>query len=358
MHRRTRPRTAVRALIPALALVAAGCGGDDGSGAAADGTNGNTDSAAEESCFEGETLTFAVPYPPGGGYDTVARALAPALESELGATVVVENQPGAGGLTAASTLAQADPGSGTFAILPSVGILAATLAGVEGVNFDPMDFTFIARVTPDERLMVTGPSSGLETIEDFLDADRQIAFAATGPGGGDYIDATIVSQILGLDGKVVSGYPGSGDTALAVGTGDVDAVFSSVAGLLSGVESGDLIPVMVAGDERAQDLPDVPAMLELDLADDQMALAEAHAQLQQAGRAILAPPGMDENCAAELAAAFEAAVENPEALELLEGSNEHVSYLSGEELRDIYRSVLEDSPEEYVALVEEAFAGQ
>jgi tripartite-type tricarboxylate transporter receptor subunit TctC len=355
MHRRSstrRPARPIAVLLPLAGLLAA-CGGDDGGGG-----GGTEASGGAESCYEGERATFVVPYPPGGGYDTIARAVAPALESELGATVVVENQPGAGGLTAANTLFEGEPDGRTFAILPGVGILAAALAGADGVNYEPTEFTFVARVAPDERLMVTGPQSGFESIEDVLAADGPVRFAATGPGGGDYIDATIVSEILRLDGEVVSGFPGSGDTALSVTGGDTDAVFSSVAGLLSGVENGDLVPVMVAGSERAQDLPDVPAMLELDLDEEQTALAEAHAELQQAGRTIAAPPGVDQACVDELAAAFEAAVEDPEVLQVLEPSNEHVSYLSGEELQEIYRSVMEDSPEEYVTLVQGAFEGQ
>lgn len=357
-----RPRTRrsaspVAVLVPVVGLLAA-CGGGDGGGGGGAESGGGDAASGGGSCYEGERATFVVPYPPGGGYDTIARAVAPALEAELGVTVVVENQPGAGGLTAANTLYEGEPDGLTFAILPGVGILAASLAETAGVSFDPQEFTFVARVAPDERLMVTGPESGFDSIEDVLAADRPVRFAATGPGGGDYIDATIVAEILGLDGEVVSGFPGSGDTALAVTTGDVDAVFSSVAGLLSGVESGDLLPVMIAGEERAEDLPDVPAMLELDLDEDQRALAQAHAQLQQAGRSILAPPGVEQSCVDELAAAFEVAVEDEEVLEVLEPSNEHVSYLSGEDLADIYRSVMEDSPEEYVTLVRGAFEGQ
>lgn len=352
-HRSSRPGRSARVLVPVLGLLVAGCGGDGEDDAA-----GDTADAGAESCYEGETTTFVIPYPPGGGYDTIARALAPTLEDELGATVVVQNQPGAGGLTAANTLYEGEPDGLTFAIMPGVGILAASLAGVEGAGYDPLEFSFVARVAPDERLMVTGPPSGFETIEDVLATDGPVRFAATGPGGGDYIDATVVSRILDLDGDVVSGFAGSGETALAVTTGDVDAVFSSVAGLLAGVEAGDLIPVMVAGVERAQDLPDVPALLELDLNDDQLALAEAHSQLQQAGRSIVAAPDVPEDCLGELEAAFQAAVENPEVLELIEDSHEHLSFLSGADLEGIYRSVMEDSPEEYVSLLTEAFAGQ
>jgi tripartite-type tricarboxylate transporter receptor subunit TctC len=342
-----RPRAAL-ALVPAVGLLATACGGGTSDASASGGS-------AAESCYDGETATFVVPYAPGGGYDTIARAFAPALEEQLGAKVVIENQPGAGGLTAANTLFTEKADGLTFAIVPSVGLLGATLAEVQGVSFDPLDFTFIGRVAPDERLMTVGPESGIEGPEDIPGALR---FASTGPGGADHVDATVVSAILGIDGEVVSGFAGSGETYLAVTSGDVDAVISSVAGQLAGVEAGDQVPVMVVGDERVQDLPDVPALLELDLDDDQVALAEAHSKLQLAGRSIVAPPGVPENCAAELEAAFQAASEDEDVIETLAKTGEHPSFLSGEDLEKVYRTVLEDSPEDYVALLKEAFAGQ
>ncbi len=350
----SRPSLGARVLVPGLGLRAAGGGGGDGGDVAAEAPSA---SSASESCYEGERATFVVPYPPGGGYDTIARAVAPALEEELGSTVVVENQPGAGGLVAATALSTGEGDGLTFAILPGVGILGASLAEVEGATFDPLEFTFITRVAPDERLMVVGPPSGFTTIEEVL-AGGSVRFASTGPGGADHIDATVVSRILGLDGAVVSGFAGSGETALAVTVGDADALFSSVAGLLGGVESGDLVPVLIAGSERTEDLPDVPALLELELDDDQRALAEAHSQLQAAGRSIVAPPGVPEDCVGELQDAFKAVVESPEVLDLLAPAHERISYLSGADLEEIYQSVLEDSPADYVALLKESFEGQ
>lgn len=60
---------------------------------------------------------------------------------------------------------------------------------------------------------------------------------------------------------------------------------------------------------------------------------------------------------AELEAAFQAAAENSEVTDALEKANEHVAFLPGAELEEVYRSVTEDSPQEYVSLIEEAFAG-
>jgi tripartite-type tricarboxylate transporter receptor subunit TctC len=344
----TRRSNATRVLVPLLGLAATACSGAGGGDAA---TSGGA------SCYEGKNATFVVPYAPGGGYDTIARGLGPSLEEELGATIVIENQPGAGGLTAANTLFSDKPDGLTFAILPSVGILGASLAELGGAGFDATKFSFVARVAPDERLLTVGPDSGIETLEDLV-AKGDVRFSSTGPGGADHVDATVVSAIFGLTGGVVSGFAGSGETYLAVTAGDVDAVISSVAGQLSGVDSGDLVPVMAVAEERVQDLPDVPALLELELDDEQRELAEAHARLQQAGRAVVAPPGVSDACVTELEAAFKAAVEDPKVKALLEKSDEHLGFLSGNELEETYRSVLEDSPEDYVALLKEAFAGQ
>ncbi len=124
--------------------------------------------------------------------------------------------------------------------------------------------------------------------------------------------------------------------------------------MMAGIEAGDLVPLVVATEERAQDLPDVPTVLELpDLDENQRALAEAHAQLGNAGRTIAAPPGVEEDCLAELEAASETRRSRMRCK-----ANEHVAFLPGAELAEVYRSVMEDSPEEYVELVKEAFAGQ
>lgn len=61
---------------------------------------------AAEDYYEGKTITIVVGFNPGGGYDEYARMIAPELEKRIGATVVVENQPGGGGLLALNRLAQ------------------------------------------------------------------------------------------------------------------------------------------------------------------------------------------------------------------------------------------------------------
>lgn len=338
-------------LLPLTVLLAAACGGEaDTSGAAQDG-------GGAESCYEGETVTFLVPYAPGGGYDLMARTLGPALEEQLGATVVVENAPGAGGLTAANTLYTAEPDGLTMAVFPGTGIIGAALAEPQGASFDALDFTYVARLGPDLRVMTVGAQSALETTEDLRSADV-VRFASSGPGGPSHMDPIVISHVLDFDAEMVTGFSGSPELALAVTSGDVDATVASVGSRLEAIENGDHRPLLIAAGERAEELPDVPALTELDLDDDKRAVAEAHADLAAAGRAILAPPGVPEDCRSELEAAFEVALSDPEVLDPLEQANETIAFMSGQELEEIFRSVIEDSPEEYVSLLKDSYAGQ
>src|SRR5680860_1431098 len=134
-----------------LVLLAAGCGGNadeeaSGTGTRTEGAEGPTEETTEPTAtaaeagdcseLESETITFAVPYDAGGGYDTYARLMAPYLEEEIGATVVVENQPGAGGLLAINSLLTAPADGTTIAIMNAVGSGGAVIADAEGVQFE------------------------------------------------------------------------------------------------------------------------------------------------------------------------------------------------------------------------------
>jgi tripartite-type tricarboxylate transporter receptor subunit TctC len=342
-------------LLPVVGLLAAACGGDsdDSNGDAASGGNGGDQAA--ESCYEGETATFQVPFSPGGGYDTIARGMAPYLEEELGATVVVENVTGAGGLIAANELFNAEPDGLTFAIVNTQGILGAALAGAEGVSFDPQDFTLVARLAEDARVMLTGANTDLASIDDVLNADSELQWATAGVGAADNIDANVVPTILGIEDNVqiVTGFEGSSETELAVTAGEVDLGSGTLGTRLAGIEAGDQRALLLMGRERAEELPDVPALLELDLANED--LAEAYISLQESGRSIFAPPGLEANCLEELQTAFQNVLEDPAFQEEIGGSVDvPFEYTSGEELQEAVDNVL-DAPDELVTLLENAY---
>jgi tripartite-type tricarboxylate transporter receptor subunit TctC len=355
MTRRNVRRRSTRAmvLLPVIGLLAAACGGEVDS---SDG--GQAAGEAEESCYEGETVAFVVPFSPGGGYDVIARGMAPFLEEELGASaIVVENQPGAGGLTAANNVYAAEPDGLTFGLFAAQGIVGASIAGAAGASYDPEKFTYVARLAQDARVLLASNQSGLSSVEGLAGADA-LQYATAGTGAADNVDANVLPTILELDNiEIVTGFGGSSETELAVTAGTVELGSGTLGTRVNGIEAGDQIPILLMGRERADDLPDVPALLELDLG-DQEELAEAYIGLQEVGRSVFAPPGMAENCLTQLQDAIEATLSNPEFEEKIGGSVDvPFEYADGEQLREAVEGVL-NAPEMLVTLLKKAYAGQ
>lgn len=346
-------------LLPVVGLLAAACGGGSGSsGNNASGGGGGGEGEASESCYEGQTVTFVVPFSPGGGYDVIARGMQPFLEEELGAdAVVVENVTGAGGLTAANELYNAEPDGLTFGIFAAQGIVGSALAGAQGVQYDPEKFTYVARLAEDARVLLASPQSGLTSIEDLMEYGKY-QYATAGVGASDHIDANVVPTILGIeaDTEIVTGFEGSSETELAVTAGEVEIGSGTLGTRLNGIKNGDQIPLLLMGRERDDALPDVPALLELDLEDPE--LAEAYIGLQEVGRSIFAPPGMDEACLTELQDAVQSTLDNPEFADAVADSVDvPFEYADGDELRQAVENVL-GAPEELVTLLENAYADQ
>jgi tripartite-type tricarboxylate transporter receptor subunit TctC len=331
--------------VPLAGGLLAGCGGADG-GDSADGG---------ESCYADQVLHFVVAYGEGGGFDIFARTLAPYLEEELGGTVVVENQPGAGGLTAANSIYTAEPDGLTVGFFSGQGLTGAVLGGSAGAQYDLEDFTYVGRLAQDDRVLVTGAQN--ETDISALQEAGGLGFASAGPGGSDHVDATVLIPVLGLDAEIITGYAGSAETALAVTSGDADLASGTVPSRMDSIRSGDHAPVLIIAEDRNEAFPDVPALMELEMDDDQRALAEAHTELQSTGFVVLAPPDVPENCADEVSAAYESALSDPEFVAAMEEQYQPVEYTSGADLQEIVRSAL-DAPEEYRALLETAYAAQ
>ena len=341
-------------LLPVVGLLAAACGGggNGSSGGSASGGGGG-----DEDCYDGETASFVVPFSPGGGYDVIARGMAPFLEEELGATVVVENQPGAGGLTAANGIYTADPDGLTFGLFAAQGIVGAALAEAAGASFDPEKFTYVARLAEDARVLLASPQSGIETLDDLL-AFGDFQYATAGVGAADHVDANVLPTILGIEGsaEIVTGFEGSSETELAVTSGEVEVGSGTLGTRLGGIENGDQVPLLLMGRERAEELPDVPALLELDLDDPD--LAEAYIGLQEVGRSVFAPPNTEEACLTQLQEALRNTLENQEFQSAI-GDDVDVpfEYTDGEGLREAVDNVL-GAPEELVELLQKAYADQ
>lgn len=209
----------------------------------------------------GRPVRIVVGFPPGGGADVLARAIAPGLSEKLGGNIIVENRPGAGGLTATEYVAKSAPDGytlyiatpGSFTIWPNLRKL----------NYDPSrDFAPISNLVAMPNLLVVSPSTPYKTVKDVI-------AAAKTPGGQiDYASGGVatIGQIAGEQFKLMAGlqmthvpYKGTSPALTDVMGGLVPLTFCdpSAKGM---IDSGKLRLLAVTTAKRSPLFPDTPTM--------------------------------------------------------------------------------------------------
>lgn len=343
-HRRRHGRALAAATLAGL-LLSSGCA-DTSDDAGAD---------PDDPCasLAGEDITLVVPYSTGGGYDSYARMIAPTLGEKVGARVVVQNQPGAGGLLALNNLLRAKPDGRTIAIMNGIGAGGAALAQAEGATFELDRFSYLGRVAGDAQMIVSKADGPYDSWDDVRSATG-FRFGSTGPGAADYVTPSLLIAVFDLDARMVTGFEGSSEVELALLQGNVDGMSGQVDSRRAALESGEQTALLTFDAERTEIAPDTPTPLELDIDDEQKRLLEAHLALISMGRPLVGPPDLAEPALTCLRTGLADAVRDPELVAESEKQERPFNYLSGEDL-DAAVDRLLGAPEEYVTLLKDAY---
>ncbi len=198
-----------------------------------------------------KTITFIIPYKPGGGFDTYVRALAPILEKRLKVTVVPKNMPGAGGRKGATYLYKSKPDGYRISIMNLPGKAIAAIQGKKGVGYDIRKFTWLGQIASDSYVIAVAGKSKIKSIADLKKLGRVIKTAGTGKGATSYVVSQIAANILGLKVKLVTGYKGSSGMSIAVIRGDTDIAFFAYRSYSKFAKSGDLRAIAALDEKGA-----------------------------------------------------------------------------------------------------------
>ena len=364
---RCHPLMRNRALLLAAAglLALTGCGGDEGQDTAEDaGQAPPTGEASAEaaSCGTGETsladktVRLVVGTDPGGGYDAYARMIAPHLAEELGAEVVVENEPGAGGLKAVNSLLAGEKDGTHLMIMNAQGNVSSRIAGVQGANFDIAGLSYIGRVASEPEI-ITGAADGpYKTWEDVVAADDNPKIGTTGLGSAAYINGALVNEVFDLGGELITGYDSASEAELGLVSGDIQLLPGNQSSRLEQIEAGDAVALLVLDAERSEELPDIPTILEQELTAEDKELIEAHNALGEIGRPLIGPPGLEEEALGDLRQAMQCALEGEELKKEAEESGRPLSYLTGEDTQSLAEEVA-SPPKQYEDFLKKAYEG-
>lgn len=339
-------------LVLAVALAAAACGtdtettttDDDSEPVATGDAEPTEETTEEEATFAGGELTWVVMFGPGGDYDLLAREMAPFLSEELGVNVIVENQPGAGGLVAWNNLYRETGNVEIISWATGQGLVGNVLAEQDGIEFDLEQFTWLGRASAEPRILTTSANGRIQSVEDLLEAD-DVTFGSAGPGSSSYIDGSVIFAGLGVDGEHITGFEGDPEIWLNVNQGNVDLASGPLGVNIRPVEAGEHHLLLVLGNQRLPDYPDVPHLMELDLPDEQLAVLEAHVAASELGRLMIAPPGIPEDQAAILERALMSVWTDPELQEVINRrSTEVLNPVDGDAAWSIAQELLQADP--------------
>jgi tripartite-type tricarboxylate transporter receptor subunit TctC len=225
-------------------------------------------SAISQPAYPNRTIKMVVPYPAGGTTDLLGRLVADQLKTGLGATVIVENKPGAGTLLGAEQVARAEPDGYTLLIATST-TLAINETLYKKLPYDPVkDFAPIALVAGVPFVLVINPAVPAHTLSEFIAYAKskpgELAYGSAGNGSPQHLGAEMLKAAAGLDVRHVP-YRGSVAAMTDVIAGHIPFMVMDLQPALPQIRDGKLRVLGVTTPKRVAVAPDIPTLSEAGL---------------------------------------------------------------------------------------------
>ena len=216
-----------------------------------------------------KSLRLVVPFPPGGGNDTVARAIGAQISVPLGQAVVVENKPGAGGVVGAQDVARA-PADGYTLFLGGVGSHAVNPALYPSLPYDAVkDFAPVSLIASAPSVLVVAPSVNAKTVAELtalLKANPgKYNYATNGNGSSSHLATLLYQSLAGVD-IVHVPYKGFAPALTDILGGQIQIMMNSIVALVPQIKAGKVRALAVSSKTRSSLMPDLPTMAEAGVA--------------------------------------------------------------------------------------------
>ena len=222
--------------------------------------------ALAQDALAGKSIRLVVPFAAGASSDTIARIVSAKLAEALGASIVVENRAGAGGLLAVQLVARAAPDGMTLLWGGGTALTHAALQREPG--YDVLrDFTPVATIVENPALLAVRTAAPWRDIGQFFAAARAdraggLRYASGGIGTPAHMAAAAMLKAIGAEGTHVP-YRGANQATLAVETGEVDFAFAISNIVLPRMQQGAVRVLLSTAARRIAVLPDTPTLKEM-----------------------------------------------------------------------------------------------
>jgi tripartite-type tricarboxylate transporter receptor subunit TctC len=268
--------------------------------------------------YKGKAINLIIPNAPGGSFDLYARLVATHLGRFIPGNppIIPQNMPGAAGMQAANYLTSVAPKDGTVLGVLVPNITLAQILGVQSIAYDTRGFNWIGRIIATTATLFTWHTSGTKTLADLK--SRETLIASTGPLSQAEINSTMLNGVVGTKFKLIRGYRGSGEAALAVERGEADGTLMPWEFLKSAhadwVRDNKISVVARYVRRPIPERPDVRSVYDLAETTQQANVLKLFLGADEMGHPIALPPGVPRERVETVRAALATMVKDPEFL--------------------------------------------
>lgn len=261
--------------------------------------------------YPDKAITMIVPYAPGGSTDGLARITAEAMGNAIGATIIVQNIGGVGGVPGVQKFLRTD-NDGYTIMLSNMGSFAIAPTLYPNMKFDPKtEIEPLGLVAEVPMVLSVSAASGIKDLPSLLARMRDtskpsINLGNGGPGGTGHIGAEYFLFLTKTKAQMVP-YKGTGPAMVDLMAGTVDMVIDQTVAMIPASKGGRVIPLAVASPERIDQMPNTPTFTEGGVPEFDM----------QVWNAVAAPKGVPRDRLDKLEKAVNAALDDPKVKEAL-----------------------------------------
>jgi tripartite-type tricarboxylate transporter receptor subunit TctC len=267
--------------------------------------------------YKGRQMRMIIGHPVGGDYDVGGRVLAKYLPRHIpgNPSVIVQNMPQAASIVAANFLHNQAPRDGTALGSFSRNFASQAMMGQPNIEADPRRFNWLGGFSLPSRVCVVWHTAAVQTPADLF--DRELIIAGGGAGSSLSIVPTVLNHVLGTKFRVVEGYKGINDAAIAIERGEVEGVCMSLAqfnnyGHL--IRAGRLRILLHAEETPVAEIPQVPSIYDYVKTDEQRALMRFVFSSVEFGRPYVLPPAVPVARVETMRKAFADTAKDPELI--------------------------------------------
>jgi tripartite-type tricarboxylate transporter receptor subunit TctC len=221
--------------------------------------------AAHAQTYPNKPVRLVVPFPPGGGGDTIMRLFAEKLTAALGQPLIVDNRSGAAGRLGTEYVARAAPDGYTLLHGSPATVTIAPALFAKLPYRSPADFAPVSLLAYDFQLLVVHPSVPARSIRELIALAKarpgQLNFASSGPGDLNHLSAELFQLQAGVRMLHVP-YKGAAPAALSVMMGETDLMYINIIPALPQIRANKLRPLAVSNPQRSPILPELPTIAE------------------------------------------------------------------------------------------------